>query len=307
MSKQPKIGIVIVTYNAAAFISDCLHSVLNNTYDNFEIVVIDNDSKDNTVDIIKKKFKNIHVFRNKDNYGYAAASNSGIKYFVKQKAVSILLLNPDTIIHKTLLEKCSRILMERKKIGVVGTIITYINNPKKIWFAGGTFNSLFCFTRHPNMNKMLRDVKLVSKPVDFITGACMMIRTDILKSTNLLPENYFLYFEDTFFCRKVIEKGYTCYLLAKPLTQHLVSASTGIKGSNKMSVDRAYYFARNPLLYIKYDVQGWRKYTNIIGQFCIRFPYYLRKMIVQRDMNSIRSYIKGMYDGFFQNYRKKLV
>jgi hypothetical protein len=151
------------------------------------------------------------------------------------------------------------------------------------------------------MNAELSRSKIVSNKVDFITGACMLIKTDILKKIGLLPEKYFLYFEDSFYCQKIRKNGYSCYLVAEPLVSHEVSTSTGKAGTNRMSPLRAYYFARNPLLYIRSEVHGVYSVSNYFGQFFIRLPYYLLVSLKNRDFEAIPSYFRGMIDGLTKN------
>ena len=124
-----------------------------------------------------------------------------------------------------------------------------------------------------------------------------MIRASILEKTGLLPDRYFLYFEDSFFCQKVKEKGFINYFVSKPLVRHAVSASTGEMGKNTMTPLRAYYFARNPLWYIKSEVKGFRKITNFLGQFCIRLPHYFLQMIREGNVKGCRAYLSGIIDG----------
>lgn len=289
---ESKIGIVILTYNSASYITGCLNSVLKNVSSDFICVVVDNYSTDQTIHIVQDKFSKVTLIRNIKNLGYAAGNNIGIRYLLKKKVDYILLLNPDTAISPALLNECSDLLSQNKHIGIVGPIITYMYKPDIIWFAGGELNRLFMFTKHSYMNK-----KTDSFPVDFITGACMMIRADMLKKTGFLPEEYFLYFEDVFFCQKVREKGYICSLLPKPLARHAVSTSTGTAGSNVMSPLRAYYFARNPLIYIQKEIHGIRKLTNYFGQCFIRFPYYTIQCMRTADLSTWLAYLRGVKDG----------
>lgn len=298
--KAPYAGIVIVTYNSESVIKECLKSILANNYPNMEVVVVDNASSDKTVSRIRGYFKNIHIIGNKQNVGFGSANNIGIKYLRKKNCDFFLLLNPDTVSSPTLIKKLVNIFQEDDRIGIAGCIITYEKNHKKIWFGGGYFNKLFCFTRHKYMNQSLNSAKVKSGSVDFITGACMMINSKIIKKAGFIPEQYFLYFEDVFFCQKIKEKGFSCYLLAESLISHHVSTSTGIKETNKMTPLRAYFFARNPILYIRENVKGHLKLTNLFGQFFIRLPYYTFQIVRTGDIKALAAYLGGVVDGSFR-------
>lgn len=294
---KPTVGAVIVTYNSAQYIRRCLASVLGQTYSSVCTVLVDNASVDKTVPTIRKYFKNVHIIKNKTNVGFGAANNIGIRYLLKRNSKYVLLLNPDTIVSPHLLKEFITAFTEDKKILSVSPIITYLKDPKKIWYAGGHLNNLFFYTKHPHMNKNVDDIKILSGITDFTTGACMMIKREAFEKIGFFPEDYFLYFEDMTFCRKICDKGYLCYLLAKPLVKHVVSQTTGTAGSNTMSSIRAYYYARNPLFYIKNNGKGITKFTWFLGQFLIRMPYYFIRILKEADPSIYPIYIKGIVDG----------
>src|SRR3989344_5737298 len=169
-STLKKVGVTIVTYNSQNYISKCLKSIESNKYQAFETVIVDNNSKDKTVSIAEKHFNKIKIIKNKKNLGFGAANNIGIKYLIGKKCDYILLINPDTVSSSTLIEKLLKSFEINNKIGVSGCILIYAKDRKKIWFGGGYFNKFFCFSRHKYMNKFLKDVKIKSGYVDFITG-----------------------------------------------------------------------------------------------------------------------------------------
>ncbi len=295
------VGIVIVTYNSEQVIEECLLSVLKQRKIKFKCIVVDNNSTDKTLDIVQKNFPIIPVIRNKENIGFGAAVNSGMRELLRFPEVKyILLLNPDTVSSPLLLTKLKERMEKDPLIGVISPLITYTKTPQTIWFAGGYINKLFCYTKHSNMNKKIVDIPTtynLQLTTDFISGACMMIRASVLKHTGLFPEEYFLYWEDVEFSRKIHEANYKLYILPKLLIQHTVSTSTGEAGSNELSPLRAYYYARNPFLYIKRNVHGLLKINNYLGQFFIRFPYYALKMLLQGNLKSIIAYMRGIKDG----------
>lgn len=299
MSK--KVGVSIVTYNAAGYINQCLTSLYKNTHPDFSCVIVDNASSDETVEKIKHNFPQVKVFQNKTNRGFATAHNQAIRYFLSKKSNYILILNPDTSVKSSLIHELVGVFEKNINVAVVGPVIVYQNDPQKIWFAGGKYSQLFAITKHPFINQSLKSLNLKTKAVDFITGACMMIRADIFKKVGFLPEEYFLYFEDVFFCQKVKSLGYTCVLLAKPLVKHLVSAIAGRPGTNTLTPTRAYYYARNPLIYINSNVKGIQKLANLFGQFFIRLPYYLYSMIKDKSFNATPYYIRGLTDGLLKS------
>lgn len=303
MKNKLTVGIVILTYNSAEYITNCLKSILANDYYLFKCVIIDNNSTDDTINTVYKNYPDIKLIKNKINLGYAAGNNIGIRYLLRKRNIShILILNPDTLVSGNLIRELVDNISVISDAGIIGPIITYAHQPKKIWFAGGYLNRLFLYTKHINMNKKIYNTKSLYENTDFITGACILIRTEVFNKTGLIPEDYFMYFEDVDFCQKAIKTGYKCILLNKPLVKHHVSASAGKKGTNNLTPLRAYCFARNPFIYIRVNVKGWRKIANIFGQFAVRLPYYGIQMLLKRNTTGILAYLRGLKDGLFYKF-----
>lgn len=295
--KFPKVGVVVLTCNAEKHIRECLDSLSANKYPNFGIMVVDNASEDGTTSIIEKYHPSIHLVKNHTNLGYAKGCNIGIKFFLGRNFRYVLLLNDDTVVDHNLISFLVKPFLGNNKIGICGPVITYFRDPAKIWFAGGYFNRIFCYTRHNLFDKDLAECSFQDKETDFISGCCLMIKTDVLEKIGMLFENYEIYFEDTDFCIRAGDEGYICWLVAQPLLRHRVSATMGSEGSNALSKLRAYYYARNPFIFIKKETRGLIKLTNLLGQFFIRLPYYTLQMLRQRAFNSIVSYFRGIRDG----------
>ena len=289
----PKIGVVVLTFNAEKYIKVCVDSLINNNYPNCTIIVVDNNSQDNTCHMLCDLFPGVKLIRNKKNLGYAGGNNIGIKYLLKKENCDyILILNDDTIVNKNIINELLKSLNNNAHNGIAGSVITYFDRPDRIWFAGGYLNKNFCFTRHSCMNKGI-DILPDKGIVGFITGACMMIKREVFEVAGFFSEDYFLYWEDVDFCQRATNYGYKCYLVNKPLVKHMVSVSAGNSGKNTLSPIRAYYYARNPFLFM--EKNGFPKFSGIMGQMFIRFPYYLFSL---ENFFAFREYLRGIKDGF---------
>lgn len=301
-----KVGIVILTYNSEKVIKECLESAQNIDYQNLEIVVVDNCSHDHTCAIVKNEFPNITLIINEQNWGYAEGNNVGIRYLIQHKNVDyIIVLNDDTVVTNKLVSKLLEPFYENEKIGVTGPIITYEQERNRIWFAGGYLNKVFFYTKHPHMNELLNNQQLVTQ-CDFITGCCMCISKEVINKVGMLNKDYFMYFEDVEFCLRAKQHGFEIALVKENLVYHKVSASAGIKGTNKLTKLRAYYIARNPLMCIKEHVHGTIMLFNVIGQLVIRLPYYVHKCIKEKTYDSIPQYLLGIVDGIkFESIKEK--
>lgn len=292
-----KVGIVVLTYNSEGVIADCLVSLNNIDYRNKVVVVVDNASTDNTVNLVKNKFPNVHIIQNESNTGFAAGNNAGINSLLTQEAVDfVILLNDDIAVKNNLIAKLIEPFEKNSKVGVTGAIITYDQNKNKIWFAGGYLNKLLFYTKHSHMNEVL-GTSPVATTCDFITGCCMCVSKEVINKVGLLAEKYFMYFEDVDYCIRVRNNGYSVTLVPENLVYHKVSTSAGIGGTNKLTALKAYYIARNAMYCIKEHTHGPLMLFNLFGQIFIRAPFYIYKGLVEKNYASIGSYLRGFRDG----------
>ncbi len=296
--KNSSVGIVIVTYNSARTIESCLDSVSAILYPNLEVVVVDNASTDNTKKIISKKNKKITFLENKKNVGFAAGNNLGIEIFMKKGIEFILLLNPDTEVKPHIIENLLE-PFQKKDVGIVGCAITY-HNSDTIWFAGGSFNKYFCYTKHTKMNRPVSLLNQKIKETVFITGCCMMVRRSVFEKIGFLDSSFGFYFEDVDFCLRAYEAGYICKIIEKPLVSHRVSSSSGVEGSNKLTPFKAFYYGRNPFFIINKHIKGWKKVTAVFGQFFIRLPFHGMNMLKQKDFRALFAFVRGMKEGLWE-------
>ena len=102
---NPKVSVNILTWNQPVDTIECIESCQKIDYDNYEILVIDNHSVDNSVELFRKRFPNMRIIQNKDNFGYAGGNNVGIKFALEYGAEYVLILNNDTTVEPDFLKK----------------------------------------------------------------------------------------------------------------------------------------------------------------------------------------------------------
>lgn len=273
--KESKVGIVILTRSRNGDVIECLKSLQKNIYKNKKIVIIDDAKQE----------------------GYAKGNNAGIIRLLRQKCEYILLINDDTVSDPNLVSKLVDSFLIDPSIGIVGPTITYFNKPRSIWYSGGDFNRIFCFTTHPNMNKNV--MKARSEYTGFVSGCCMMVKRQVFEDVGLLDTRFEYYFEDAFFCKKALEKGYKSFVIKDVLIKHRVSSTLGNTGTNTMTPLRAYYFARNPFIIIRDEKYLLLKCTQLLGQLFLRLPYHMIHILYSGQLQSINWYLKGLSEGLW--------
>ncbi|MBN2544602.1 MAG: glycosyltransferase [Spirochaetes bacterium] len=212
------ISIIIVNYNSKYFLENSLKSINNATFNlKFEIIIIDNASRDGSTDFIKNNYKNILLIENTKNIGYSKACNQGLKI---AKGDFLLILNPDTLLTENSLNKLIGYLKKNKKTSMLSCKIL---NPDctidpvchrsfpTIWNSLCHFlkiDKLFSSVKYFSSYNMLYKSDDESFEVDAISGSFMIFRRDIIDKNIFFSEDYFLYGEDIDFCYKIKKLGY---------------------------------------------------------------------------------------------------
>jgi GT2 family glycosyltransferase len=196
-------SVVIVTYNHQDFIENCLKSVFR--HKDLEVVVVDNNSQDETVDLVEKGFPEVKLIKNV-NSGYGAGVNLGIKNSSRKYVV---VLNPDTKLKENSIEELLKPLIKRSKLITTPKILCY--NGSKINTCGNnTHFTGLAFTRGLGL-----DPKEFKEPgfVNGISGACFAIKREDYWRIGGFNENFFVYMEDTEFSWRAKTKGFKiCYV-----------------------------------------------------------------------------------------------
>jgi GT2 family glycosyltransferase len=292
MNNTPLVYIILVNYKSVEHTIECIKSLRQITYSNYKIIVVDNDSKDHSVERLKEYEKGFVLIESKSNTGFAGGNNLGIDYATQNNADYVLLLNNDTTVEPNFLDE----LIKRTdpKIGInIGKILFYYDR-SMLWYAGGKINKLKGST---DVNGFEKDNGKYDKEeyVTFASGCCMLISQEILNKVGMLREDYFLYFEDTDYCAKVLANGYEILYCPKSIIYHKESISTV-----KESFDFLYYITRNRLYFIKDNIGG----INKLISYLYSTIFILIKAIIK---NQDKLPIIRAYKDFFRNIRRKII
>lgn len=204
------LGVVIVTYNAADVIEDCLHSLLASPQA-MRVVVVDNGSTDGTAHLVKALCgqtdcpnlpgaASIHLIRAPQNGGFAAGVNIGLEHLLDDSPIDrVWILNPDTqVTHGT----PEAIATEPLDFDLMGTRVVYADPPHLIQIDAGTVNWWTGVTGNLNIGKT-KDAALPSEvKIDFISGASLIASRSFIERAGPMPEDYFLYYEEVDWAQK---------------------------------------------------------------------------------------------------------
>jgi len=219
-----KLSIIILNYRSAGLVRQCVAGIYKNSppFD-FEVIVVDNASADGCLEKISEEWPQVKTIALETNRGYAAGNNAGLK---KAQGEYILILNPDITIFSESLEKMVKFMEQNPQVGLAGPKL--VNPDGSLQYSSYRFPSFWLpLFRRTQLGKLKKVKKLLdkylmvdwdhrqNKPVDWLLGACLIVSRPALAKVGYLDERYFLYVEDTDWCRRFWQAGWQVYYMAE--------------------------------------------------------------------------------------------
>ena len=231
---SPLVSIIILNYNAGNLLLNCVDSVFKSTYPNFEVLVVDNISTDNSHIICKEKFEKIHLIKNKENLGYCEGNNVGIR---NADGEFIVILNPDTIVEPDWL---NHLMSAYSKFGEGLYQPKFFSlNEKLVLQSTGNMLHIFGFGFARDKGK-INDKKMESvEKINYASGTCLFTSKIVLDKIGLLDPFLFLYHDDLDLGWRAAQIGINSFYVPQSIIYHAESYS--IKWSSK----KFYWLERN--------------------------------------------------------------
>lgn len=225
-----RFSVVIVTYDSWPHTLRCVGSLRDTGREEFDVVVVDNGREEPP-----ELPETVHLIRNPENVGFARACNQGV---AATDGEVVVLLNPDTLVEKDFFEGLEEFLESNPKAGIVGPRIVdsfgelQLSARREIGLLSGLLGRTSFLTRLFPQSTMVRrlfpaaDSHDGPATVDWVSGACMAVRREVLEVVGGLDERFFMYFEDADLCRRSREVGWPVYYLPRVEVLHLTGASS---------------------------------------------------------------------------------
>ena len=298
-----KIGLVTITYNSADVLKGFLDSTFKQSFQNFIIYIIDNNSQDDTVSIIEKdKDERIVLIRNSENFGVAKANNQGIKLALKDDCYQVLIVNNDIEFEEQLFNKMLNIQKENNCSLVVPKMM-YFDNPNYIWYAGSDFiKSKGYLPIHKGIKQKDKGQCDGVFQVEYAPTCCLLVKKQVFEDIGFMDEKYFVYFDDTDFSYRIFQDGrHKLFYFSNTIFYHKVGSLT--KSFNHQN-DRLYrddfflkQFTKNHIYFLK-KAGGVYSYLFIIWLFFRNNIRFIINPRIRKNFTTFllinRSYFQGI-------------
>lgn len=273
------VSVVIVSYNSRGVLEPCLESLEKQRIaDRMEVIVVDNASSDGTPNLVRERYPWVTLIAGRKNVGFSRGVNLGIR---EAEGDFFLILNPDTVVREGSIEKLLEFMKGTPSAGIVG--------PKLIYHDGNLQYSCRRFytwkvlvLRRTFLGKVFKDSSAVSdhlmmdfdhettREVDWILGACLLVRREAVESVGLLDERFFLYFEDVDWCYRMKQKGWKVYYHPDAVVIHAHARESAQKVINRSFIAHMaslirYYDKWNSVFYLL------KKYREIVKTLLFLF------------------------------------
>ena len=301
----PRISIIVLNWNGLNDTVPCLESVLRLDYPNFEVLLVDNGSTDESVAVLRKQFPQVVVLENGENLGFAEGNNRGIELALKRGADYVLLLNNDTEVDAGVLSAFAEAARDHPDCGMFAARIFFFDEPQKLFYRGAKFIWKLAGFIHIGHHSLETNPSVAVEDTGFASGCALLASSRLIRDIGPLDARFYLNWEDIEWSTRSILRGYGCKLVPKAVVYHKVSASFvgGAQGPH-----HRYYFSRNQLLWIR--LRWGRRYVasllvTVIGRRIVRDCVTLLNPFASKaSRRSAKAGLCGVRDYFFGKFGK---
>jgi GT2 family glycosyltransferase len=291
MSSQPGLSIITVNYNGIKDTEILIGSLRNYLSVSYELIVVDNGSVKNEAVVLQKKYPFIKTVRSEKNLGFAGGNNLGIR---EASGNYLFFINNDTFVRDDSISRLIDIMEQKPLLGGLSPKILFADGGEGIQFAGYTPLSRVTL-RNRLIGYREADAGQYDKPrpTPYLHGAAMLIRREAIEEAGMMPEMYFLYYEELDWSLQIRRQGYELEYHPAATIYHNESSSTG-----QNSPLKAYYLTRNRLLFARRNLSRLDRFLSIGYQLTIAIPKGWIRALFSGQFASARAIVRGGRDFF---------
>ncbi len=290
---KPQLSFITITYNGLKDTLELINSIHSTVHSvSYEIIVVDNASKENEAKLLKVIFPTIECIRSNTNLGFSGGNNLGIE---RATGEYLFFINNDTLIEEDHIAELISWLASDKSWGASSPKICFAQPPRLIQYAGFTpLSKITLRNEGIGFGKSDSEKYSIARPTPYLHGAAMLVKREVINKVGLMPEVYFLYYEEIDWCTQMTKAGYTLWYDPVCTIYHKESQSTG-----KESPLKSYYLTRNRLLYAYRNVGTIERVLSICYQITIGASKNIIRYLVKGRKDLAKATVKGV-KGFFE-------
>lgn len=285
--KEVFISIITVNYNGLAYTRELLDSLAKYVDSaSVEVIVVDNGSSGNDADLIELEYGWVKVIRSNRNLGFAGGNNLGIK---EASGKYLFFINNDTVVKDSSLLKLAERLESSPAIGGVSPKIRFFKYPDIIQYAG--YTPLSCISlRNKGIGYMESETGQYDRACStaFLHGAAMMLKREAIERAGLMPELFFLYYEEFDWCESVKNAGYELWYEPSCVIYHKESMTVGSSSPLKVR-----YMVRNRLIYAMRNRKPFYAVVSIAYQLMIAIPKMVLFSLIKGHLSAAMAAVAG--------------
>ena len=290
----PQIFILILNWNGKEDTAECLESLKEIDYPNFEIFVIDNHSSDNSVEYLERRYPNVTIIENETNFGFAEGNNIGIRRAMDDGADYVLLLNNDTIVDPNFLTELVDHAERHHNTGFAGPKIYFQNYAGRsdiIYSAGALFDLNKGISSSIGWGEIDQRQYEETREVDSLSGCCLLVRKRLINDVGLLDPAFFTYWEEADWCIRGHKAGYSSLYVPTSIIWHKVVAS------DSRRVEWQYYMIRNKFWFLRKNATKKQQISSLCYFLLFQFWQYSWYCVKHKRPDLFVSLCKGFIHG----------
>jgi len=293
LHQECELSIITINYNGLKDTCALIESIPFN--DKTEVIVVDNASNNDEASEIEQRFPHVNVVRSEKNLGFAGGNNLGIQ---AAQGKYLFIINNDTIFKDFNVQALIDRLESTPEIGIVCPKIRFAWGTNPIQFTGYTpLSEITVRNRAIGFGEEDKGQYEMAHPTPYAHGAAMLVKRTAIEKVGLMPECYFLYYEELDWSMMFTRANYQIWYEPKCTIYHKESQATG-----QNSPLRTYYITRNRLLLVKRNYTGLKKWLAYCYLMAIVVPKDILKNAIHGNWGVLSATIKGTYDFIYQNY-----
>lgn len=293
MINGPQVSFITICYNGFKDTCELIESLQNKIHSvSYEIIVVDNASREDEAVKIQALYPSVITIRSDENKGFSGGNNLGIK---AARGQYLFLINNDTYIESDGIAYLIERLESHPEIGAASPKIRFAFPPQNIQFAGFTPLSPIAL-RNKGIGFGCPDDGTFDTPhpTPYLHGAAMIIKREVIGKAGMMPEIFFLYYEEIDWSTSMARAGYELWYEPRCTAFHKESQSTG-----QLSKLRTYYLTRNRLLYARRNLKGANRFLSILYQSIVAAGKNSLIYTLQRRLDLTGAVCRGVCAGLF--------